>query len=659
MGLSGLRRSSKSLWIKILLGAVALSFVIGFGAMSYVGRVSKKGGGNAAETWVAKVDGVPIDIDLVLRAEKFYEEKYREQFGDLADVYLAQMDLVGYALSGVINERVIEALAAHLGLTVADREVAEMIYRNPAFQADGQFSQERYIQILRRQKIPPQEFEIDLKRQLLAQKLRNLVFSSVRVADSDVREEFDARETKVNLRFLKILPKVVENDINVTERDVRAFFDKDPEQFKSEEKRKVNYVVFNAEDYTDEITVTDEQVDRYYEANREKEFKQPEQVHARHILIKAEAGADAALKEAARLKAEGLREQLVAGADFAKLAEENSEDPGSKVRGGDLGTFPRGRMVEAFEETAFSLKPGEISELVETQFGFHIIETLEKQEESVMEKDAVADRIKRKLVAELGNERAMADAKAAKAQLPAGTDLLTYGNDNDKKVGSSSTFTKAGGVPGVPYGNRASRPIFEMEVDQISEPFAGGAAVYLFELTNIIEPTVPEFDEIKDQVEAKLREDLQKTGMETKANELLAALRAGRALDALGAEYGIEPEETGLFSRQNASIPKIGMSAELMAEAFTLGAANAIASQPYKSGPGVVVCVLKEYVAPDAAKFAADKDGIHDEMLQQKAQLTLQAWVEQAENLITVERNEPLLAELQARSKAKSAAKKG
>jgi peptidyl-prolyl cis-trans isomerase D len=644
--LTVLRRNKQSKLIKILLLMIAVSFLIGFGAMGYVRRSMRNQGADNPNAWVAKINGETISVMNLMRAERVMEGLYRQQLGDMADTLLAQVDLSGQALNQLVTEHVMNVLASNMGLAVTDAEVADVIYRQPVFQVSGRFDRNRYVQALRRQRLTPPEYEATLRRDLLADKLRNLVISSTKVADSDVYQEFLNREDKVNLRFVKLTPEKLAAQVSFTDEQVKEYFAATKEKFKLPEQRKVNYVSFRTDDYNDKITITDAQVKAYYDAHKEKDFQQPEQVLARHILIKAEAAADQAVKDAAKLKAEGLRKQLAGGADFAALAKAHSDDPGSKDKGGDLGWFGRERMVKAFEDAAFALKPGELSEVVESPFGYHIIQVQEKRDARTLPVEDVKDRIVNVLKRQEGLTLAKADAAAFREKAKGGEDLLKLGSTQGLKVGSSSTFTATQAIPGIAKGLEASKKAFAMKPNEVSEPFEAPTSVYLFQLTNVIEAHVPEFVEVENKVREEYRTHLEQQALAEKAKSLIVALQAGQSIDKVAAAEKLEAQETGLFARGVSSVPKVGASPSLIRDAFAAGTDKPVLPGSYKSGNGVIVAVVIARQAAAEADFAAKKDEIRDDLVEKKAQLTLQAWVEQTEKTMTIERNEELLADL-------------
>jgi len=646
--LSFLRRHGKSKAIKILYLAIAVSFIIGFGAFGYVyRRVVKKGPHVSEDTWIAKVGGVAIDMMTLDQTKRALERQYREMFGEASAQLLKQIDLTSLALEKLISERIVEQVAENMGLVVTDTELADTIYRMSAFQEHGRFNRQRYIEVLRRYKMTPLQFEEEHRRELLAQKLRQLVASTVKVADAEIYEEFLNREDKVNLRFIKLLPKSVEQQVQVTDAEIQAHFEANKAKFKVPEKRKVNYLELRPEDFLDEIKITDAEIENYYEQHADQ-YKHEEEVHARHILIKVEEGADDAAREAARKKAEALLAQIRGGADFAKLAEQNSDDPGSAKKGGDLGWFGRGRMVPEFEQAAFALKPEEISDLVQTKFGFHIIQVLERREAGTQTLENAHEEIEKTLASEQALEKAKARAQELFGLLKPEDDLLTFGSQRNVRVGASSVFTAEEPVPGIQDGLRASRLVFGMKAKEISQPYITPEAIYIFQLTDIIEAHDPQLVEVRDQVRDDLRQTKIGALLEKKAQEIITQVQAGAALAEVAKKLNLEVQETGLFSRGHSSIPKIGMTPELAAAAFELPAGQTLLPKPYRSGDGMVVCELIEHKRPTDEEFAAKKLQIREELIEQRAQLTLQAWVEEMQKKVKIERNEPALQRLRS-----------
>lgn len=651
MALSFLRRHSKSRGVKILLLAVAASFIIGFGAFAYVSRsLNKDGPDGQSEIWFAKVGGLPIDLTAMSSAVRFLESRYKQMLGDAAEQMLAQIDLPTQALNQMINERVIEILATKMGLVVSNTELAQNIYRMPAFQVNGRFDRQRYIQILRRYRMTPSNFEAEQRRELLSNKLRHLIFSTVKVADTEVFEEWLNREDKVSLNFVKLAAKAVEREVAFSDEEIKVYFETNRDKFHISEIRKVDSLTIKPEDFQDEIDITDAQIEVHYNQNIER-FSRQEEIKASHILLKVAGDAPPAEKDTVRLKADNLLKQLKDGADFATLAKANSEDPGSKTRGGDLGWFSRGRMVKPFEDAAFSMQPGEVSAVVESKFGFHIIKVENHRPEGVKALDEVRDHIEEILLRELGQALAQKKAKEIRRLINKGESLLDFGKSRDLKVASSSFFGLNTPVPGIADGFAATRTAFQMAEGEISEPLTGGGTVYLLQLTNIVKEHEAELVEVIDKVRDNLRKARADNLLKEKAGGMLAMLRAGQSLATVAAANGLDMENTGLFTRQSTSIPKIGMVPALLVAAFDLTPEQPLLPESYISGNTVVVGVLDKRVKPPDTDFTAAKGELRNELKEQKAQITLQAWIEQARKNIKIVHNEEALQALRARLK--------
>ncbi len=651
MALSFLRRHAKSRWIKVLLLTVAASFIIGFGAFAYVSRsMNKNSPDGQNQIWFAKVDGVPIDLAAMSSSVRYLENRYKEMLGDAADQMLAQVDLPTQALNQMINERVIEILARQLGLVVSDTELAQNIYRMPAFQVNGRFDRQRYIQILHRHNMTPSEFEAEQRRELLSNKLRHLIFSTVKVSDGEVFEEWLGRNDKVSLNFIKLPAKQIEQDINFSDEEINAYFEANRDKFQVPEMRKVDTLTINPEDYTGDVEISDAEVEEYYNKNIER-FSHEEEVKASHILVKTAPGASQEEKDAARAKADDLLKQLQGGADFATLAKANSDDPGSKNNGGDLGWFGRGKMVPSFDDAAFSLQPGELSGIVESNYGFHIIKVEQQRPQGVQALDEVSESIKAILEHEQAQELAMTKAKEFLGLINKDENLMDFGKERDMKVATSSFFAIDTPVPGMADGFAATRMAFSMAQGEISEPISSGGMVYLMKLTHIVKEHPAELFEVKEKVFADMRKTRMDNLLKEKAAGMVTMLREGQSPEAVAKAYGLEVENTGLFTRQNASIPKIGMAPALLAASFELTPEQPLLPEPFISGNNAIVGVLDKREKPDDANFSAEKEDLRDELKEQRAQITLQAWMEQARKSIKVVTNEEAMQALRARAK--------
>jgi peptidyl-prolyl cis-trans isomerase D len=274
-------------------------------------------------------------------------------------------------LEGMISQRLLMQHAARNYLSVSDETIVETTMSIPAFQEDGKFSRARYDAALQAERMSPEAFDSALRRDLVVQQLTGALadsgFASKSVASQFARLRAQQRE----ISEYRIPADA--RGVRVGADAIRAFYDGNPGRFQLPEEVQVEYVALSADALIASEQVGADAIKAYYEANLSR-YGEPEQRRASHILISVKSGAGAEDKRKARERAEAVLSQLrKSPGSFAELAKKESGDPGSASQGGDLGFFSRGMMVRPFEEAAFRLKPGEISDPVESDFGFHII----------------------------------------------------------------------------------------------------------------------------------------------------------------------------------------------------------------------------------------------------------------------------------------------
>ena len=359
-------RSHRSWMMLFILVLILPSFVF-FGIQGYNSFVEKDGG-------LATVDGLPItqqEYDLALRDRV---DRLRKALGPSYDPKLMETPEARAAvLEQLVLDRALANEAAKSNVVVSVEQLREYIGNVPAFQQDGKFSYDRYKTFVASRGESEAAFEQNLRNDLRKQAVAQAVIGSAivpkQVIDRIERILLEQRE----VRELRFPAEQFAAKVSVTDAQIAEYFEANRAQFEIPESIRVEYLVLSPETVAGNIKITDEAINSYYEQNKAR-YGTEEQRRASHILIAAE-GSD---KASARKRAEEILAKVKANPnDFAKLARENSKDPGSAAQGGDLGFFGRGMMVKPFEETVYRLKDGEISDVVETDFGFHIIRLTE------------------------------------------------------------------------------------------------------------------------------------------------------------------------------------------------------------------------------------------------------------------------------------------
>ena len=381
--------------VQVFMGLLILPFLF-WGVESY-----RNMGG---EGYVAIVDGEEIPRREYEQALRDHHERMRSMLGANFDsAMLDTFEVKSSVLERLIQQRLLYREAAGNGFTVLDSQIIKTIRDVPAFQKDSKFSKQQYEQLLRTQGLTPAIFESRVRQELLLQQLLG-GYSDYAFAPKVVTEKvYYLSEVKREINQLQIGPEQFLAQVAPEEKDIAAYYEKHKADFDLPERVRIEYLVLSLDAVAKNETVSDEAVTTYFSEHQE-EFNQPEERKASHILVSITADATDDEKQAARKKAEGLLEQVKQSPEqFAEIAKQNSDDPGSAMRGGDLGFFSRGVMVKAFEDKIFSMQLDEIGDIVETDFGLHIIKLTAIKEEKKPSLDDVREQIENKLKLEMAS----------------------------------------------------------------------------------------------------------------------------------------------------------------------------------------------------------------------------------------------------------------
>ena len=399
--LDTLRANSRSVLTYVLFGIIIVVFVVSFGPGS-----KGCGAGGGAATWAAKVNGkavTPAEFDQQYgQLLRIYQQQGAGDLGGLLQARLRQL-----AMEQVVQRELVEQEARRQGIVVTDEEVSSTIQRLPSFHSNGQFDFDLYKRAVSGTYGSPGKFEEMMRRDLGYQKMMALLRDTAKVSEDEVKDAWLAESDRANLEFARFSVALARTDVKATGAEVKDF-----------ESR------------------SGPRIEQYYKDNPAR-FDKKKRVRARHILIKVSEKATASEQEAAKKKLEAIAERIRKGEDFARVAAEASDDPGSKERGGELGFFGPGLMAKPFEEAAFRLKPGELSGPVKTQFGWHLIQVEEVQEPEVVPLDKARPEIARDLLeGDLAARLARQKAEEALKKLEAGkgfADALPAEEDKGKK----------------------------------------------------------------------------------------------------------------------------------------------------------------------------------------------------------------------------------
>ena len=396
------------------------------------------------------------------------------------------------------------------------------------------------------------------------------------------------------------------------------------------------YLKFSPEDYKNEVTVSETNIKEYYEEHQEQ-FKIPQKVEARHILIKVDNDAPEEKVKEAEKQALKIYQMAVKGQDFQKLARQYSQGP-SKDSGGYLGVFEKKAMVKPFGDKVFSMKPGEISKPVRTRFGWHIIKLMAKFDASIQTLAQVSEKIKKELAKQEMQNFAYDKAGEAFDAVIDGDDFEQVALIANKKFTTTREFTIAGDGLDMADNAEFAKAAFNLSLDDISDVKQLGDSYYLIKVIKKIAPVVQEFDLVKDRVTKELTAKLQIEKARQDARSYLAKALDANALDQLAREGHLKLKSTKLFTR-NSRIEGIGNSPEFIRASFSLNKKNKIYSKIIEASSGFYVIGFKEKKVRATSEILQNLKTVKNEIIWRKQAQSFQAWMNEMKNQYTIKYN--------------------
>ncbi|MBX3617568.1 SurA N-terminal domain-containing protein [Nitrosomonas sp.] len=378
--------------VQVILGLAVLPFLF-WGVESYR---------DGSEGFVAIVEGEEISRREYEQALRDHHERMRAMLGANFDsAMLDTFEVRNSVLERLIQQRLLHREAMDNGFTVLDSQLVKTIREIPAFQRDNKFSKQQYEDLLRAQGLTPAIFESRVRQELLLQHLLDGYSENVFIPKAVVEKVRYLSEVQREISQSAISPEQFLSEMTPEDSDVDNYYEQHQADFVLPERAKIEYLVLSLEAVAKNETVSDDAVNNYFQEHKD-DYIQPEERKASHILINVAADASEDEKQVARAKAEKILERVKQDADqFGEIAKEYSDDPGSAAQGGDLGYFGRGVMVKSFEDKIFSMQLNEISDLVETDFGFHVIKLTDIKPEVRSSLDDVREQIEKKLKLEI------------------------------------------------------------------------------------------------------------------------------------------------------------------------------------------------------------------------------------------------------------------
>ncbi len=592
-----MRTHATSWIIKVGLSFIIVVFALYFG----FGRIKGR-----REAMVAEVNGQFITVKDFHQSYQnllaLYRNRYKNQ---LSHEMIKALGLKQQALNELIDNILLYQEGLRMNFHVSPEELRRSIQSFPLFQVDGKFNRGMYLRLLSLNRMEPGDFEQMQEQRLLIDKVRNLILQSTAiVSEEEAREAYLMENERINLEFIRVGTKGFLEKSKPTPTEVDEYFSSHRESFRIPERVNVHYMVFRPKDFRDKVDISQEEIKIYYETNID-DFVVQKEVKARHILIGVSPDADPGKIEQARKKAEEILAKAKQGEDFASLAEKYSDGPTAK-KGGDLGYFPRGRMVREFEDAAFSLQAGEISSLVRTRFGFHVIKVEDVREERTRGLDEVRASIESTLRDQKARDLVERNAEEALYILYKGHEMKEVAEEYHISVKETGFFSRGEKIKEISSNDEMTSVVFSLKVGDVSPVIEISKDLYIFQLLEKQQPRLPELEEVRDKVEKELREKKAREQAESAAEELLAELKGGKPMKEAASDKGFKVEETGLFKKGTNYIPKIGFSEGAVDVIASLSTEHPYPDRPIGIGTDWVLPRFKELQRPDLKKYESE-----------------------------------------------------
>lgn len=614
-----LRKRRRSWVITLFLAIIVLVFVLwGVGSSLKDPKLES----------VAEVNGeIVSQREFAIHYQRLIEF-YRGLFkGALSPETIKSLNLRSAIIEELIQKHLLLQEARRLGLEVSDEELMDAIERILDFQVNGRFSKNRYLQALRSNQLTTAQFEIERREQLTIQKLYDIVRDNVYVTEAEVRDRYSLELERVSFYFIRISAGDFTPQVQVTTDEIKNHYERNKEALKEPLKVQVEYLAYPFDQFSSQVQVSAKEIEEYYRIHRGTRFYQPRGVRLRHILFRIPAAADSKQKEAVRLKAEGVLQELRAGKDFAGLARKYSEDP-SATQGGDAGWLTQGQILPSLEKAAFALKRGEVSAVVETTLGYHLLKVEESREEKTKELKEAKEEIVRSIKAERGRSDAAKAADADREKAISGADLAQLAKERGIPLKMTPFFSGLDPLPEVGRLEEFNKAAFSLALKEVSPAIEGSKTYYLLRVKQRRESSVPPVAGVRAEIEKRLRETKALELASQNANALLGELKKEKDIKKLAAAHGLAMEETGWFVRNAPEIPKIGVLQDIKPGGIPISLHQPIPDRIYTQKASLYLFAFKESQGADMERFEKEKDRLQAQALAEKKQRALQKFVD-------------------------------
>lgn len=602
--------------VRILFGVV-----IGMIALSMLLYLVPQGTstGEASTDTVAKIGDQSVTLADI--NQQLNEIRQRNQIPQqLEGLYAGQI------LKQMVFQKEVEFEAKRLGITVSDRERADRIkqYLPTAFNGDSFVGMEAYTQEVRnRFQMTVPQFEEIVRSGLVEEKFRKLLTDGISVTPAELQQEFQLQNEKVKLDYVLIRPEDLAAKITPGDQEIQSYFDANKSKFQVPEKRVARYALVDLNQLRQNMTVSDDELKALYQKNI-ADYQVPNRVHPEHILLMTVGKTDAEVDEIKKKAEDILAQTKKKGANFEELAKKYSEDPGSKAKGGDLGWIVQGQTVPEFEKAAFSLNKGETSDLIKTQYGFHIIKVLDKEQAHTKPFEEVKDSIRTPMLLQKADQQAAetADKLSQDIRQSNKTTLDELAGKYHLPVSETRPVAVTDPLLELANSKEAKEQLFQLRQGQLSTPIRTDRGYVVLELKQVLPSHPAALAEVRDKVIDEIKQQKSTEVAKAKADELDKKVKGGEKFDVAAKTLGLDPKMSDPIAR-TGSITGVGSGKQLSA---AFGLKTGEVGAPVPIGPNWVVYQVAEKTEPNPQDFEKQKKTLTDTLLQQKRAVAYDAF---------------------------------
>lgn len=609
-----MRKHANSWFVSLIIGAIVVVFVL-WGIGSFRSAQFQK---------VAVVDGVKIYLPEYLRAYQNLIRTYQERLGsDFNEEAVKALNLKAQTLNQLIDEILVRQAAKRLGLVVTDAELRHYIQRIPAFADERGFSENRYQQLLARQRIPASDFEAQERQRLLLQKVVGFITSFAKISEADLQETYRLEQEAVRVEYLVISPAAFLKEQQVAPAEIEAFYDKHKELFRESEKFQARFTFLKFRDLEANLKPEPKKLEAFFYDHLD-EFSQPQAIRVQEILLESPKTAPATDRQRLRQVAESILRTAQGGVALEQLVKKYGQMAGLKLKAEDLGVVKRGQKAPDWDAAAFKLKKGE-SGLAVTPVGFHILQVTEIVENKAPAFGAVQSQVEKAWrqaeATQLARQQAIdLRAEMLKSSFEATAKQHRLPMQETPLLSAKEAIPNLGLQPAVTQAALSLKPL------EISKPILLDEGIMLLQVVDRKESFLPPLAQIKDRVAEAARLEKAREAAAQDAKQKLARLHKGETLAKVAAQLGLTTRDSGFFTRPQG-FPGYSQARSLTTAAFSLTASQRFPDEPITLNGENFLLAFKERRPPNPEQFAQGKEQMEKSLFDLKRQMVFSQWL--------------------------------